>query len=150
MEILPSNPECTIVTTRDLNFPRVLVYKAWTDPNHLQNWWGPVGFTNTFHEFDLRPDGKWTFIMHGPDGTDYPNESVYIKIQEPEFLVWNHISKPEFQFQVSFDALSPSTTKVTFKMVFATKEEADVVRTYAVGKNEENFDKLEVELAKMN
>lgn len=34
---------------------------------HLKNWWGPDGFTNTFHEFNLRPNGKWILTMHGPE-----------------------------------------------------------------------------------
>ena len=55
-----------IVTTRVMDAPRELVFKAWTDPDHLVHWWGPTGFTNTFHEFDLKPGGVWRFVMHGP------------------------------------------------------------------------------------
>ena len=65
-----------IVTTRVFNAARELVFKAWTDPDHLVHWWGPKGFTNTFQEFDLRPGGIWRFVMHGPDGVDYKNKSV--------------------------------------------------------------------------
>ena len=64
-----------IVTTRVFDAPRELVFKAWTDPDHLAKWWGPKGFTNTFQEFDMRPGGVWRFIMHGPDGVDYKNKS---------------------------------------------------------------------------
>ena len=60
-----------IVSTRVLDAPRELVFRAFSDPDLLARWWGPEGFTNTFHEFDLRPDGAWRFVMHGPDGTDY-------------------------------------------------------------------------------
>ena len=42
------HPDCEIVTTRIVNAPRAIAYKAWSDPNHLKNWWGPAGFTNTF------------------------------------------------------------------------------------------------------
>ena len=59
-----------IVSIRVFDFPRELVFNAWTDPEHLVHWWGPKGFTNTFHEFDLRPGGIWRFVMHGPDGRD--------------------------------------------------------------------------------
>ena len=53
--------------SRVFNVPREFVFKAWTDPNHLCQWWGPKGFTNTFQEFDMRPGGHWHFVMHGPD-----------------------------------------------------------------------------------
>lgn len=66
-EILITPPECEIVTTRIFTFPRQLVYKAWTEPQHLKNWWGPKGFTNTFNIFDLTVGGRWSFVMHGPD-----------------------------------------------------------------------------------
>ena len=66
-----------IITTRVLDAPRELVWKAWTDPKHVAEWWGPNGFTNTIHEMDVRPDGVWRFIMHGPDGVDYKNEIVF-------------------------------------------------------------------------
>ncbi|EMO29454.1 toxin-antitoxin system, toxin component domain protein [Leptospira interrogans serovar Bataviae str. HAI135] len=49
----------------------------WTEPEHVIHWWGPKGFTNTFETMDVRPGGIWKFIMHGPDGTDYPNLIVF-------------------------------------------------------------------------
>jgi uncharacterized protein YndB with AHSA1/START domain len=139
-----------VVTTRVLNFPRQSVYKAWTDPNHLQNWWGPKGFTNTFHEFDLRAGGKWRFIMHGPDKKDYPNESKFVEIIEPELLVFNHLSNPVFQVRTEFTEVTSVSTKVTFRMIFPTQELFDALKNYVPEKNEENFDRLEVVLQKMN
>jgi len=139
-----------VVTTRVLNFPRQSVYKAWTDPNQLQNWWGPKGFTNTFHEFDLRAGGKWRFIMHGPDQKDYLNESEFVEIVEPELLVFNHLSNPVFQVRTEFKELTSVSTKVTFRMIFNSQELFDALKNYVPEKNEENFDRLEVELQKMN
>ena len=55
-----------VTATRIFDAPRALVWRAFTDPDHLKHWWGPNGFTCTFHEFDLRPGGAWHFIMHGP------------------------------------------------------------------------------------
>ena len=98
-KIIDLAPGCEIVTTRIVNAPKALVYKAWTNPVHLIKWWGPNGFTNTFHEFDLREGGRWSFIMHGPDKKNYPNESIFLKIIENEFLAFNHISDPRFQVQ---------------------------------------------------
>ena len=63
----------SIIGTRVFDAPRELVFSAFTDPKHLAEWWGPNGFTTTTHAFDLRPGGKWRFVMHGPDGRDYQN-----------------------------------------------------------------------------
>lgn len=57
-----------IVATRILDAPREVVFRAFTDPDRLAHWWGPKGFTNTFHQFDPRPGGKWRFVMCGPAG----------------------------------------------------------------------------------
>lgn len=148
-EILKTSPETEIVTTRTFNFPRPLVYKAWTDPNHLKNWWGPKGFTNTFNVFDLKVGGKWSFIMHGPDKGNYANECTFIAIREPELLAWDRQSKPLFQVEVVFEEISKNETKVIFKMKFKTAEECSKLRAYVPDKNEENMDKLEEELKKM-
>ena len=65
---LSTGKELTI--TRVLNAPVELVWKVWTDPDHIKNWWGPNGFTNTIFEMDMRPGGNWEFIMHGPEEVD--------------------------------------------------------------------------------
>nr|WP_315154215.1 SRPBCC family protein [uncultured Flavobacterium sp.] len=147
--IFSSTPDCEIVTTRIVNASMNLAFKAWTDPNHLKNWWGPAGFTNTFNEFDLRPGGKWIFIMHGPDKGNYQNECEFIKIDKPNLIAWKRISKPLFQVLVTFEEVSSEKTKIVFKMIFDTPEECNKLKPFVVDKNEENFDKLEVELTKM-
>ncbi|MCG6188292.1 SRPBCC family protein [Maribellus maritimus] len=129
-----------------MNFSQEKVFEAWSNPKHLKNWWGPNGFTNTFHVFDFRPGGKWSFIMHGPDGTDYANESVFVKIERPSMIVFNHVVLPHFQIAASFEKLSAAKTKVSFRMLFKTPEECSQVKKYAEGKNEENMDRLEEEL----
>lgn len=147
--IFSTTPDCEIVTTRIVNASINIAYKAWTDPNHLKNWWGPAGFTNTFNEFDLRPGGKWIFIMHGPDKGNYQNECEFIKIDKPNLIAWKRISKPLFQILVTFEEVSSEKTKIVFKMIFDTPEECNKLKPFVVDKNEENFDKLEVELTKM-
>lgn len=144
-----ANPENEIVTTRVVPFPIELAYSAWTEPEHLKNWWGPKGFTNTFNEFDLRPGGKWSFIMHGPDKGNYANECEFLKVEKPSFLSWKRHSKPLFQVAVSFEPVSGNSTKIVFKMIFDTAEECNKLKPFVVDKNEENFDKLETELFKM-
>jgi uncharacterized protein YndB with AHSA1/START domain len=147
--ILSTTPDCEIVTTRIVNFPINITFKAWIDPNHLKNWWGPKGFTNTFNEFDLRPGGKWSFIMHGPDKGNYPNECEFIKIDEPNLIFWKRHSKPLFKVLATFEEVSSAKTKIVFKMIFDSAEECNKLKPYVVDKNEENFDRLEVELIKM-
>src|ERR1700677_3316170 len=98
------NPESTadreIITTRFFNAPRELVWAAWTDPKHIAQWWGPNGFTTTIQEMDVRPGGDWRLIMHGPDGRDYKNHSVFVEVEKPSRLVFVHIA-PKFRSTVT-------------------------------------------------
>lgn len=147
--ILQTSPDCEIVSSRVVNFPIETVFRAWTEPQHLQNWWGPAGFTNTFYEFDLRVGGRWRFMMHGPEKGNYPNEVEFITINKPILLAWNRISKPLFQVEASFESVEENKTKIIFKQLFLSAEECNKVKPFAVDKNEENFDRLEMELGKM-
>jgi uncharacterized protein YndB with AHSA1/START domain len=148
-EIITTTPDCEIVSSRIINVSRELVYRAWTEPNHLKNWWGPAGFTNTFNEFDLRVGGRWSFIMHGPEKGNYANECEFIKIEKPALIAWKRFSKPIFQVVATFEEVSPAKTKIVFKMLFTSPDECQKVKKFAVDKNEENFDRLENELTKM-
>ncbi len=136
----------TVINSRVFSHSRQLVFSAWTDPDRLKNWWGPNGFTNTFHEFDLRPGGKWSFTMHGPDGTNYPNESVFVKIDAPELIIFDHLSNPQFQIVATFEELQETKTRLTFRMIFKSTEQCNALRSFVQEKNEENFDRLEMEL----
>lgn len=79
-----------ITLTRLYAAPRELVFKMWTDPQHLKRWWGPSMFTNPVCEVDLRPGGKWRIVMRSPDGTDYPGAGIYREIVPPERLVFTN------------------------------------------------------------
>ena len=92
--VLSPGKELTI--TRVLNAPIDLVWKVWTDPDHIKSWWGPNGFTNTIFEMDVKPGGNWEFIMHGPDGTDFKNKHIYKEIIKPRKLVLHHVTAPKF------------------------------------------------------
>jgi len=146
---ISATPDREIASTRIVNAPRELVYAAWSNPNHLKNWWGPAGFTNTFNEFDFRVGGKWSFIMHGPDKGNYPNECEFIQIEQPALIAWKRFTKPLFQVLAAFEELPNDQTKIVFKMVFDSAEECNKVKGFAGEKNEENFDRLEGELGKM-
>lgn len=77
-----------MLLTRMFDAPRELVWKAWTDPKHLMQWFGPHGFTNPVCEVDMRPGGVWRHVMRGPDGTDYPMIAVFREVVVPERLVF--------------------------------------------------------------
>jgi len=79
-----------LVLTRVFNAPRSLVFKAWTDPKHLAQWWGPNGFTNPVCELDVRPGGVIRIHMRGPDGNTHPMVGVFQEIIEPERIVCYH------------------------------------------------------------
>lgn len=145
-QVFTASPECMIVSTRIFEHRRELIFEAWTNPDRLKNWWGPNGFTNTFHEFDLRPGGMWKFTMHGPDRIKYPNESVFVRIDEPKLLIFDHLSQPQFQVVATFDELQETKTRLTFRMIFKLAEQCQELRSFVQEKNEENFDRLETEL----
>ncbi|HYD20545.1 MAG TPA: SRPBCC family protein [Flavipsychrobacter sp.] len=142
-------PDYEIVSSRIFNATREQLFRAWTVPELLAAWWGPKGFTNTLHEFDLRPGGRWRFTMHGPEKGNYENEVEFITIDRPNLIAWNRISKPLFRVVTTFEDADEDNTLLTFRMQFASKEECDKIRKFAPDKNEENFDKLERMLANM-
>ncbi len=124
-----------IVLSRLFDASRELVWKAWTQPEHVAQWWGPRGFTTTIHEMDLRPGGVWRHTMHGPDGTDYRNRIVFLEIERPKRLVYKH--EPEkgtepvnFQVSVTFFEMG-GQTGVTVRMLFPSAAAREhVVKKY--------------------
>jgi uncharacterized protein YndB with AHSA1/START domain len=80
--------EKELVLKRVFNAPRERVWKAWTDPRQLAQWWGPAGFTNPVCEADVRPGGAIRIDMRGPDGAVYPMTGVYREVVAPERLVF--------------------------------------------------------------
>jgi uncharacterized protein YndB with AHSA1/START domain len=132
-----------IVSIRIFPNSREILFKAWMDPDDLAHWWGPKDFTNTFEVFEPKPGGIWKFVMHGPDGVDYHNKSVFEEIVAPQKIVFQHL-KPmhKFRVTVTFDDLG-SKTQLTFRMLFDSPEECDKVKLFAIESNEQNFDRLE-------
>ncbi len=136
-----------LATSRLLDAPRERVFGAFSEPARLARWWGPQGFTNTFHEFDLRPGGAWRFVMHGPNGGDYANEGVFVEVSPPARLVVRHVSRPRFELTVAL-AEEGGKTRIDWRQRFDTAAECDRVRALATRANEENLDRLEMELAR--
>jgi uncharacterized protein YndB with AHSA1/START domain len=147
--VLTPSKELTI--SKLINAPRELVWEVWTNPEHIKHWWGPNGFTNTIFQMDVKPGGVWDFIMHGPDGTDYKNKSVYKEVIKPEKLVYDHVSGPKFQFTVTFTEKG-NKTLIAIQMLFETAEEREnVVKVFKVDIGlKQNIYKLEGYLKKVS
>jgi uncharacterized protein YndB with AHSA1/START domain len=144
-----------IIISRTLNAPRELVWDAWTQPEHLIHWWGPEGFNITLQQFELKTGGVWKYMMHGPDGVDYPNQNVFIDVQQPERLVYSagdgeEDSPGQFETTVTF-AEEGKKTLVTMRMLFKTVEERDyVVKEYgAIEGGNQTLNRLEQLLASL-
>ncbi|MCC6457824.1 MAG: SRPBCC family protein [Caldilineaceae bacterium] len=148
-----------LIIERVFDAPRELVFDAWTDPAHVAHWWGPTGFTTTTQGMDVREGGIWRFIMHGPDGTDYPNKIVYTEVVKPERLVYVHgddkddndgdkeSDAGQFQVTVTF-AEQGNQTQITMRMLFATTAEFDAAKEMgAVTGANQTLDRLEKFLA---
>ena len=122
-----------IVISRELDAPRELVWNAFTDPVQVVRWWGPNGFSTTIKKWEFRVGGEWTHTMHGPDGTDYPNYSIFREIVPQEHIAYGHgggrKGGPGAQFEATwtFESLGPKRTRVTGRMIFPTAEARDVV-----------------------
>jgi uncharacterized protein YndB with AHSA1/START domain len=147
-----SNPTGTmedrgIHSSRVIAWPREIVYNAFADPVLLAQWWGPAGFRNTFHAFDLRPGGVWDFVMHGPGGKDYRNKSVFVSIADKKQVILDHLDPVHsFRMTIRFDE-SGAGTLISFHMLFDDAEECGKVKQYILAGNEQNFDRLETLLA---
>ena len=119
----------TIVQTRVFNAPRELVFEAWTTPEHVAQWFGPEGFTTTTHAMDVRAGGEWRFIMHGPDGTDYPNHIWYDEVTPPERMAYRHGGDDgivSFSVTVTVEEIG-AQTRLTMVSLFPTAEARDFV-----------------------
>ncbi|MGH8047583.1 MAG: SRPBCC family protein [Chthoniobacterales bacterium] len=117
--------------TRVYEAPVRLVWEAWTDPEQVAQWWGPRGFTLTTHSKDLRPGGHWAYTMHGPDGTDYENKTLYHEVEECAKLVYDHGGNddrpPLFRVTVLFREAEGKTT-MDMTMAVATPEAAEEIK----------------------
>lgn len=144
-----------IVLSRVYDAPRALVFKAWTEKEHLTEWFCPKGFTKTTHEIDVRVGGRWRFDMFGPDGKQYPNRIVYLEIQAPDRLVYDHgrdidDDPTRFRVTVTFDEQSNGKTVVTMRQLHPTQQQRHAVIGFgAVEIGYTTIDNLATHLARM-
>jgi uncharacterized protein YndB with AHSA1/START domain len=144
-----------IVFSRVFDAPRELVWQAFTDPAQVVQWWGPKGFTTTIEKMDVRPGGTWNHVMHGPDGTDYPNRSVFREVVRPERIVYGHAGGKKGDPGAPFVATwifedVGGKTRLTGRMVFPTAAIREhVAKVYgAVEGAQQTFQRLAEFLAK--
>jgi uncharacterized protein YndB with AHSA1/START domain len=121
--------EREIIITRVVKAPRALVFQAWSDPVHLERWYGPDGFVTKTISMDFRVGGHWKFTMTGPDGTVFPNTVVYKEITPVERMVHDHGNWEDFRmFEATITyAETEGGTLVTLRNLFPTKEARDLV-----------------------
>lgn len=139
-----------LLVTRMLNAPIDLIWEAWTKPEHVAQWWGPNGFTNTITAMDMKPGGEWNLVMHGPDGIDYKNKSIFKEIILLKKIVYEHVSTPKFTTTIEFEEQG-DTTFLNWHMLFETKEQLiQVLKTFKADEGlKQNIEKLQVYLAVM-
>ena len=149
----------TLVIARTVNAPRSLVWKMFSDPYHLAQWWGPKGYTNRVEKLDFRTGGSWLHVMIGPDGRELPTDNVILEVLEPERIVYRNAPAdpklfgdnppPAFTKTLTFEEVEGGKTRLTLVASFDTEthREAVIRRGFAAGTNE-SFDKLEVHLAR--
>lgn len=142
----PSEADREFVHARLIEAPRERVFRAFADPAHLARWWGPNGFTSTFELFEFRPGGTWRFVMHGPDGTNHPNESVFREIVAPERIVFEHLSAMHhFTMTITLQARGEQTL-VGWRQVFDTAAHRERIAAFVSKANEQNLDRLAAEV----
>jgi uncharacterized glyoxalase superfamily protein PhnB len=129
--------------SRLLNAPIKLVWDVWTKPEHIKNWWGPNGFTNAISKMDVEVNGEWDLVMHGPDGTDYKNKSIFKEVIKYKRIVYEHISAPKFLATIHFESQGEKTF-ISWHMLFESKEQfIQVVKTFKADEGlKQNIDKL--------
>ena len=146
-----------LVITRVFDAPRELVWKAWTDPEHVVRWWGPKNYTSPVCKIDFRVGGKYLFCMRSPEGKDYWSTGTYKEIIPPEKIVvtdsfadseGNVVPASEYgmpemplelQVTVTFEDLGDGKTKMTLRHVGFP--EGEMSEMAGAGWNE-SFDKL--------
>lgn len=146
-----------LLIERLLDAPRELVWRVWTDSQHIALWWGPQGFTNTVSELDVRPGGLWRYVMHAPDGTDYPTHAVFLEVVPPERLMYLHRhsrngsnEEKQFQVTVTFDEQN-GKTHLTIRMQFSSEADcAEMLNFGAVEGMNSTLNRLEDHLSQMD
>lgn len=133
-------------TSRLLPFTRAAVFAAFADPHRLAAWWGPDGFGNTFEVFEFKADGRWKFVMHGPDGTNYPNENIFLQASLDKIII-RHILQPLFTLTVTLTESGNHTLLHWSQAIDDTNVAASIWHIIQPA-NEQNLNRLHAVLSK--
>ena len=123
------------------------IWKAWMTPELLQQWFAPRPWTISDVNLDPRPGGVFNFVMHGPDGKDYPNESEFVEIVPDSKIRLKHVNLPHYDLSISLDA-RPGGTLVSWVGVFENEKFAEKARDFLETANEQNLDRLAAEVGR--
>ena len=128
-------------TSRTLPYSRKEIYNAFASADLLALWWGPEGFSSTFEVFEFTAGGRWKFVMHGPDGNNYLNESIFTALVPDAKIVIQHACPPHFTLTVDLTPVSGGT-HLTWEQVFDDAQTAQAVKIRVGSANEQNIDRL--------
>ena len=139
-----------IVVTRQFDAPRETVFGAFTEREHVEQWWMPSG--STTHEWDAKPGGLWRYSMPGHDGGMHPFKVTFVEIDKPTRLVYDYGSEGDpapVRTNVSFED-EGGKTKVTLQLVFASVAAFEEAKGYgAVGGAKAALECLAAHLSKL-
>lgn len=137
-----NHPDRTLRTERLLSATPEQMFATFERPECLAQWWGPDGFSITFELFEFRQGGRWIFKMHGPNGANYHNESVFREITRNERVVIEHIVKPWYRLTITL-AADAAGTRLTWEQEFENAGFAAKMRSLASTANEQVLDRLQ-------
>ncbi|PSJ63703.1 SRPBCC family protein [Pseudaminobacter soli (ex Li et al. 2025)] len=128
-----STADRELVLTRTIDAPREKLFRAWTDPELLVQWFAPLPWTTASAKLDVRPGGGNVIVMRDPEGNEYPNSGVYLEVVENEKLVftdaytaaWEPSQKPFFTGILTFEDLGGGKTRYTARARHWTVEDRD-------------------------
>lgn len=141
LQLTPGEQRRAVVSGRILEAAATDVFDAFSNPDKIVRCWGPTGFTLRTESIELEEGGHWRFVFTGPDGIEYNNHLIFIKIEKPKLFVIDHMSAPKFIGTITFDDLG-NKTRITMYQIFENNEVFARFRDIAIAGNEGNFDRL--------
>ena len=140
-----------IIVTRILDAPKELVYKVYTDPKHIPNWWGPGILTTTVEKMDVKAGGQWRFIQKDPEGNEYAFHGVYHDVWPIDKIIstfeYEGVPGHVLLWTVTFEGQNGKTV-LTESSVFQSVEDRDgMLKAGAEGGMKESTDRLAALLA---
>lgn len=140
----PLNADGVCSSSRVFPFTPAQIFAAFADADRLAAWWGPDGFSNTFELFEFKTQGRWKFVMHGPDGKNYPNDCVFLEVSQHRITI-RHVSPPHFTLTITL-AEEDGNTNLDWHQAFDDPRVAESLAHIIVPANEQNLNRLHAAL----